>query len=146
MQEQGDHWIIPCIGDAIFAFGNASIYGLSLTYLVDCYREVRAVVTLGQLWVKANAANLRLAIAPWIRTLGFHDTFTSAGCLALAVALLCVPMIIRGKHFRSQCAPRYRYFASHQFDLRRTVGDRQRFHGSYRGASSNEGPSALMAR
>lgn len=37
----GDHWIVPCVGYAIFAFGNASIYGLSLTYLVDCYREVR---------------------------------------------------------------------------------------------------------
>lgn len=67
------------------------------------------------------ASGITYAIAPWIAALGFHDTFTSAGCLALAVALLCVPMIVWGKRFRVRYASRYRYFASQQFDLRRAV-------------------------
>lgn len=48
------------------------------------------------------------ALAPWIAGLGLHNTFTNVGCLALALNLTTLPMIIWGKkvswHF-SSCVP-----------------------------------------
>lgn len=58
------------------------------------------------------------ALAPWIAGLGLHGCFTSVGCLALALNLTTLPMIIWGKKFRIMCAERYAKMAERQFDSR----------------------------
>lgn len=75
----------------------------------------------GALIRNSFATAMTFAINPWIEALGFHDTFTSVGCLSLAVALFFVPMIIWGKKMRVACAPRYARYATKQFGVRRGV-------------------------
>lgn len=67
------------------------------------------------------ASGITYAIAPWIAGLGYHKTFTSVGCLSLAVSGLCVPMIVWGKRMRAWRAKSYGEYAARQFDIRQAI-------------------------
>lgn len=92
------HWIIPCVGIAFFGFALTALGDTSLTYLSDCYREMLGDALVAVAFVRNIFATIIVfALAPWIAGLGLHGTFTSVGCLALALNLTTVPMIIWGK-------------------------------------------------
>lgn len=109
---RGDSWIIPCVGTAFFAFGCSSICTLSLSYVIDCYREVVGDALVGVTFFRnAASAGIVFAITPWIESIGFTNTITSVGCLALAILLTTVPIIIWGKKWRTQSAEKYAYYS-----------------------------------
>jgi len=111
----GSHWIIPCIGVALYGFCQASIQALSLTYLMDSYEEILGDALIGVAFVRnAVAAGIVFATGPWIANLGLHNTFVSIGCLSLFISLLAVPMIIWGKKLRILCSRRYVAYAKLQ--------------------------------
>ena len=47
--------------------------------------------------------------------MGVYDMFVLLGCLAIAVALTCVPLIIWGRQWRKKLAPKYEYYAAKQY-------------------------------
>lgn len=47
------------------------------------------------------------ALTPWIESVGLYNMFVSAACLATAILLLTVPMIVWGKRARCWTAGRY---------------------------------------
>ena len=108
----GDPWIIPCIGAALVGFGNIAIAGLSLTYMVDCYQGIVGDALVGVCFVRnAIATGVVFAINPWIGSLGFYNTMTSVGCLALGIGMLWIPMVIWGKKMRIKFASRYQRYS-----------------------------------
>jgi len=112
-------WIIPCVGIAFFGFALTALGDTSLTYLSDCYREMLGDALVAVAFVRNIFATIIVfALAPWIAGLGLHGCFTSVGCLALALNLTTVLMIIWGKTFRIMCADRYAKMAKRQFDPR----------------------------
>ena len=115
----GMHWIIPCVGIAFFGFALTALGDTSLTYLSDCYREMLGDALVAVAFVRNLFATVIVfALAPWITNLGLHDMFTSVGCLALALNLTTVPMIIWGRDWRIRCAERYERMSERQFDSR----------------------------
>ena len=112
-------WIIPCVGIAFFGFSLTALGDTSLTYLSDCYREMLGDALVAVAFVRNLFATVIVfALAPWITNLGLHDMFTSVGCLAMALNLTTVPMILWGKTFRIKCAKRYQRMSERQFDSR----------------------------
>jgi hypothetical protein len=67
------------------------------------------------------SAGITYTISPWIASIGMHNTWTSVGCLSLAVALVCVPMMIWGKRMRVWRADKYQIYASRQFSVRHNL-------------------------
>ncbi|RDW80295.1 MFS general substrate transporter-24 [Coleophoma cylindrospora] len=121
----GDHYIIPCVGVALYGFSQSSIQALSLTYLMDSYEEILGDALIGVAFVRnAIAAGIVFAVSPWIDNLGFHDCFVSIGCLSLFIMLLAVPMIIWGKKFRVMCKHRYAEYAKMQPNRGRVQGQK----------------------
>lgn len=53
------------------------------------------------------ATAIVFALTPWIEAVGLHNMFVSAGCLATAVMMLTVPMIVWGKTARCWTAGSY---------------------------------------
>ncbi len=97
-QSQGMHWIIPCVGIAFFGFSLTALGDTSLSYLSDCYREILGDALVAVAFVRNMFATIIVfALAPWITGLGLHGMFTSVGCLALALNMTTLPMIIWGK-------------------------------------------------
>jgi hypothetical protein len=45
---QGMHWIIPSIGSAMYGAALSIVGTCSLTYLQDCYAEVRVHLSLAE--------------------------------------------------------------------------------------------------
>ncbi|KAI1625939.1 serine/threonine kinase 16 [Exophiala viscosa] len=106
------HWIIPCVGVALYGFSQASIQALSLSYLMDSYSEILGDALIGVTFVRnIIAAGIVFATGPWIDSLGLYNTFVSLGCLSLFFTLLAVPMIIWGKKMRIMCKDRYEAYS-----------------------------------
>jgi hypothetical protein len=64
------------------------------------------------------ATIVAFVLTPWVAALGLHGMFTCVGCIALALDLTVIPMIIWGKKFRILCVRRYAVMAERQFDAR----------------------------
>jgi hypothetical protein len=105
---EGLHWIIPCVGMALFGFGVGILGDTSLTYVTDCYSEVvgDALVTITFIR-NAFATIVVLLLDPWIDTMGLKDMFWMVGCLAFATLLPTIPMIIWGRKWRAWSGKRY---------------------------------------
>lgn len=58
---------------------------------------------------------LVFAVTPWMEGMGVYNMFVLLGCLGVGVALTCVPLIIWGRKWRANLAPKYEYFAAKQW-------------------------------
>jgi hypothetical protein len=58
---------------------------------------------------------LVFAITPWMAGMGVYNMFVLLGCLSIAVALTCVPLMIWGRTWRARLAGRYEHFAAMQY-------------------------------
>lgn len=58
LKKKGRHWIIPCIGTAVFGVAFSLMGTTALTYLTDCYREVSCpkflVLLLANPWCSSS--------------------------------------------------------------------------------------------
>lgn len=61
------------------------------------------------------STGLVFAVTPWMEGMGVYDMFVLLGCLSIAVALTCVPLIIWGRKWRAKLAGRYEHFAAKQY-------------------------------
>ncbi|KAH6656908.1 major facilitator superfamily domain-containing protein [Truncatella angustata] len=105
---RGMHWIFPSIGGAVFGFGLGAMGEITFTLVVDTYLELTAEAFVGIAFLR-NAINIGIpsALVPWLTAMGLSNMYILAGCIALAVGLLHVPLIIWGKRIRIVLAPRY---------------------------------------
>jgi hypothetical protein len=126
------------VGLGFFGFAFASVCDISLTYLTDCYRDVRAragllahiaklLITLFPLeqivgdalvavafFRNAVATAIVFALDPWIDAIGLANMFVSASCISVGVLLLILPMLYWGKKARFSSARRYEMMAKLQ--------------------------------
>lgn len=58
---------------------------------------------------------LVFAVTPWMEGMGVYNMFVLLGCLSIAVALTCVPLMIWGRSWRARLAQRYEHFAAKQY-------------------------------
>ena len=58
---------------------------------------------------------LVFALSPWMAGMGVYNMFVLLGCLAIAVALTCVPLMIWGRKWRKNLAPKYEYYTAKQY-------------------------------
>ncbi|KAH7260385.1 major facilitator superfamily domain-containing protein [Fusarium solani] len=106
--DRGMHWIYPSIGGAFFAFGLGANGDITFTLIVDTYRELTAEAFIGVAFLR-NAVSVAVpfALVPWMKTMGLTNMYILSGCIAFAIGLLFVSMIIWGKRIRTALAPRY---------------------------------------
>ncbi|EKG10849.1 Major facilitator superfamily [Macrophomina phaseolina MS6] len=98
----GQPWIIPCVGTAIFGVSFSLVGTTALTYLTDCYRELIGDALVGVTFMRnAMATVIVFALTPWIDSIGLRNMFISVGCLSFGVCLTTVPMMVYGKKMRA---------------------------------------------
>ena len=112
-------WIINCVGAAFIGFALGGCGDISLTYLLDSYREIAGDALIGVAFVRnALGTILVFAVPPWVNNMGVYSMFVLLGCLGLVVSSTYIPMLIWGKKWRIRCAKRYEYYALRQFGIR----------------------------
>lgn len=62
----------------------------------------------------AISTALVFAATPWMTGMGVYNMFVLMGCIATAVALTCVPMVIWGREFRVRLSKKYDYSVDQQ--------------------------------
>jgi hypothetical protein len=113
------HWIFPCIGSAILGFGITAISDIVLTFLVDSYVEILGDALIGVAFVRNGLSTaLVFGISPWMANTGVYNMFVVAGCVSLAVTMLCIPMRVWGKTIRAKTRERYAVSADKQYGNR----------------------------
>ncbi|CAJ0554408.1 Ff.00g129210.m01.CDS01 [Fusarium sp. VM40] len=104
----GMHWIYPSIGGAFFAFGLGANGDISLTLVIDTYRELTAEAFIGIAFMRnAISVAVPFALVPWMKSMGLSNMYIMSGIIAFAIGSLFVPMIIWGRQMRTALAPKY---------------------------------------
>ncbi|RSL83956.1 hypothetical protein CDV31_016767 [Fusarium ambrosium] len=89
---------------------------VALTYVQDSYQLILGPALTAVVFVRnIIATGLVFAVSPWMAGMGVYDMFVLLGCIAAAIALTCVPLMIWGRKFRAQLAPKYDYFIDQQY-------------------------------
>ncbi|KAH8688407.1 major facilitator superfamily domain-containing protein [Ilyonectria robusta] len=106
--DRGMHWIYPSIAGAFFAFGLGANGDITFTLVIDTYRELTAEAFVGIAFFR-NAVSVAVpfSLTTWMTNMGLTNMWILAGCIAFAIALLYIPMIIWGKRIRTALGPRY---------------------------------------
>ena len=134
---QGMAWQINAVGAAFIGVAIGGCGDISLTYCQDCYQYVSpSPFCATSLFQPSNFSGLQIlgdaltsvvfvrniistglvfAITPWIAGMGVYNMFVLLGCLSIAVALTCVPLIIWGRKWRAQLTGRYESYAMKQY-------------------------------
>lgn len=104
----GTHWAVPMMGLGVFATGFGANGSITLTYLIDCYRDMISDAFIGIVVVRnIMTMVVTFCLAPWIELNGLKNVFIIAGCLSL-VPLLVTPLMIKyGKQLRRLSADKY---------------------------------------
>lgn len=101
-------WIGLLFAMGFLAFQNAAGAALSVTYLVDCYREM-AGDALTSLIIVRNLMSFAVnyGISPWIEGMGLARAFGLAAGVGFACGLAWIPMVVFGKRIRRRYAKAY---------------------------------------
>jgi MFS family permease len=104
----GTHWAVPMVGLGVFAAGFGANGSITLTYLIDCYRDMISDAFIGIVVVRnIMSMVVTFCLSPWIDLNGLRNVFIIAGCLSL-VPLVVTPFMIKyGKHLRRLSADKY---------------------------------------
>ncbi|KAG5370055.1 putative MFS-type transporter [Yarrowia sp. E02] len=107
----GTHWAVPMVGLGVFAVGFGANGSITLTYLVDCYRDMISDAMIGVVVVRnIMSMVVTFCLSPWINLDGLRNVFIIAGCLSL-VPLLSTPLMIKyGKDLRRLSAKKYNIY------------------------------------
>ncbi|RSL58631.1 hypothetical protein CEP54_007676 [Fusarium duplospermum] len=113
---KGMPWIINAVGAAFIGFAIGGCGDIALTYVQDSYQLILGPALTAVVFVRnIIATGLVFAVSPWMAGMGVYDMFVLLGCIAAAIALTCVPLMIWGRKFRAQLAPKYDYFIDQQY-------------------------------
>ncbi|KAK7427804.1 hypothetical protein QQZ08_005742 [Neonectria magnoliae] len=106
--DRGMHWIYPSIGGAFFAFGLGANGDITFTLIIDSYRELTAEAFVGIAFIR-NAVSVAVpfSLTKWMGSMGLTNMYILSGCIAFAIGLLYIPMIIWGKQIRTAQGPKY---------------------------------------
>jgi MFS family permease len=103
----GVHWFGLVVAMCGLAFANAAGLTLSISYLIDAYREIGSdAVTTAIIIRNTMAFAINYAITPWL-TLGYQNCFITAAVVALITSIAFLFMIWKGKDFRARSRVRY---------------------------------------
>ncbi|KAH8648440.1 major facilitator superfamily domain-containing protein [Xylariales sp. PMI_506] len=107
---RGVHWFGLVFAMGTTAFANTMGVTLSVSYLVDTYRDVSGdALTTCILIRNTMSFAIGYAITPWVTNLGYRDCFVSAAFVGLAICSAFLVMVKWGKKFRE--AKRVEYWA-----------------------------------
>lgn len=133
-------WIINAVGAAFIGFAIGDCGDMALTYFQDSYQlmilarcrhtnpEYSLTIALLQILGPALTAvefvrniiatALVFAASPWMASMGVYDMFVLLGCVAVAIAPTCVPLMIWGRRLRAKLAAKCNYFIGQQYQSR----------------------------
>ncbi|KAF5011312.1 hypothetical protein FDECE_2562 [Fusarium decemcellulare] len=102
---QGMPWVINAVGAGFIGFSIGGCGDIALTYVQDSYHFIIGPALTSVVFVRNVLATvLVFAATPWMEGMGVYNMFVVMGCIATAVALTCVPLIVWGRKFRIQLA------------------------------------------
>jgi hypothetical protein len=97
------HWIVPTIGIAIVGVGIYSIYMGVVNFLTDAYEKYAAsALSAASLGRNAFGAFLPLASGQLFSTLGFGWAGSLLGFIGLALSLVPVVLLFKGREIRAK--------------------------------------------
>ncbi|KAK4944136.1 hypothetical protein LTR10_016469 [Elasticomyces elasticus] len=113
---KGMNYWINIVGSAFIGAAIGGCGDIALTYCQDCYQYILGDALTSVVFVRnVISTALVFAITPWIEGMGVYNMFVLLGCLSIAIALTCVPLIIWGRAWRIKLAPRYEHFVAKQY-------------------------------
>lgn len=110
----GAHYMVLIIGIGITTFGVVCASAISLSYSVDCFKEI-AGESFVSIMIIRNTLGFAFsyAITPWIEGMGLRNCFISVSLISLVCTNTFLIMIFWGKSLRKLSAARYwRYVAA----------------------------------
>ncbi|KAJ5758095.1 uncharacterized protein N7511_006789 [Penicillium nucicola] len=115
----GVHWALLAVGFGFFGFSLASVSGIALSYLMDCYQDIIGDALVGVIFMRNIFSVVVLfALTPWVEGMGMRDLHILVTVIAFVLLLIPVPLLIWGKKARVATAPMYRKMASNQLSHR----------------------------
>ncbi|CAK7565215.1 MAG: hypothetical protein SEPTF4163_003126 [Sporothrix epigloea] len=109
------YWLM-LFGMLLIGFIGPACGSLTVTYIVDCFREVSGEALIAVVLIR-NTINFGFgyAVTPWVENMGAQNAFLMAGLIALGASGTFVIMVVWGKKMRMSGAPAYwKYVDSHQ--------------------------------
>ncbi|KAH6658748.1 major facilitator superfamily domain-containing protein [Truncatella angustata] len=102
------HWFGLIFAMGLTAFSNTFGITLSVSYLIDTYRDISAdALTTCILIRNTMSFAIGYGITPWLENLGYQNCFISAAFVALMICSVYIVMIIWGKIFRDMKKMQY---------------------------------------
>ena len=90
------------------AFCNVAGITLTVTYIVDCYRDIGGEGLTGSFLIRNTMSfAIGYGITPWLDNLGLQNCFISAAFICLATLTTFLIMIRWGKRFRENYRVKY---------------------------------------
>ncbi|CAJ2512071.1 Uu.00g076960.m01.CDS01 [Anthostomella pinea] len=103
------HWFGLVFAMGTAAFANTAGITLSVSYLVDTYRDLAGDALTTCILVRNTMSfAIGYAITPWVTNLGYQDAFVSVAFVGLAICSVFLVMVRWGKRFRE--AKRVQYW------------------------------------
>ncbi|KAJ5278840.1 hypothetical protein N7478_004212 [Penicillium angulare] len=111
----GVHWSLLAVGFGVYGFTLASVSGISLSYLMDCYQDVIGNALVGVIFMRNIISVIVLfVLTPWVNGMGMQNLHVLCAMVAFAIYLIPVPLLIWGKKARVATAKSYRAMAEKQ--------------------------------
>lgn len=97
------HWFGLMVAMLGTAFCNTCGITLSVTYLVDCYRDISGDGMTSAIIIRNTMSfAVGYGITPWLQNLGYQNCFISAAFVGLAISSVFFIMVWKGKYFREK--------------------------------------------
>ncbi|KAH8894325.1 MFS general substrate transporter [Thozetella sp. PMI_491] len=112
------HWFGLVFAMGTTAFANTMGVTLSVSYLVDTYRDISGDALTTVILVRNTMSfAVGYGITPWLKDLGYQNCFISAAFVGLAICSAFLIMIKWGKTFREQKSAQYYSEVSKRIEL-----------------------------
>ncbi|KAI1340053.1 major facilitator superfamily domain-containing protein [Xylariaceae sp. FL0016] len=102
------HWFGLVFAMGMTAFANTAGITLSVSYLVDTYRDISGDALTTCILVRNTMSfAISYGITPWVNNLGYQDCFISVAFVGLAICSVFLVMIRWGKKLREKKRVQY---------------------------------------
>lgn len=107
------HFMVLIVGIGITTFGVMAASAISLSYAVDCFKEIAGESFVAIIIIRNTMGfAFSYAITPWIEAAGLQTCFISVAMISLVCTCSFLPMIRWGKALRRLSAARYWKFVA----------------------------------
>ncbi|KAJ5712987.1 uncharacterized protein N7483_010168 [Penicillium malachiteum] len=115
----GVHWSLLAVGFGVYGFTLASISGISLSYLMDCYQDIIGNALVGVIFMRNIISLIVLfVLTPWVNGMGLQNLHILCAVIAFVFYMIPVPLLIWGKKARVATAVSYRKMSEKQITHR----------------------------